>query len=251
MSNNPLSVQLTVEDLSQDEKDTYVALKETSPSKVSKHITPNLIRKMQGCASDPVMRKAIIDNIVSYSSILSQGRFKMEDYMRATKFCTYCAIGNNNKEAYIKTFPDKWQKWVTEGLDENTKNVYISAYARGKLVRLILDHIMMPTWLLNADKTQLAINRLAEIATKGKSEIAVVNACNSLLTNLKRPEAAQVEVNVTTNDGKSEIESLHETIKQLSGIQLQNIQTGATSLKEVAESKIIEGECEDVEPSKD
>ena len=108
-----------------------------------------------------------------------------------------------------------------------------------KLVNKILEQTLVPTWVLNQDIYQKAINTQAELMVTSKSEKVRAMAADSLLTHLAKPEKAGplVNIDMTANTG---LDDLKETICKLAEMQQNMIRSGKASTKEIAEQQIQE-----------
>jgi hypothetical protein len=93
---------------------------------------------------------------------------------------------------------------------------------------------------------QKALNVQAELMLSANSEMVRTTAANSLLQQLKPPETQKVELDVKTTES-SAVRELREATLALAAQQRQMIQSGQMNAQEVAHSRIIEGECEDVQ----
>jgi len=155
-------------------------------------------------------------------------------------------MGMTNQDAYIKTFPQRYQTLLAKGT--NTKDIaaYVSAYNKGKLVNLILEQCLVPSWVLNQDLYQKAINVQADLMLNANSEKVRTDAANSLLTHLKKPEGKdfQISIDVNENSGMTELKN---ALTQLAQSQREAIENG-TSPKEIAASRLIEGEYTEIDP---
>jgi hypothetical protein len=133
---------------------------------------------------------------------LQQGKFKLANYISAVRYVSFKVMGLSNKAAYIKAFPDKYQKFLQDGVSEKDIASYTSAYNKSKLVNLIFAQAQIPTYILNAPLFQKAINVQADLMMNARSEMVRFSAANSLLAHLKPPETTQVELNIGINKGE-------------------------------------------------
>jgi phosphopantetheine adenylyltransferase len=95
------------------------------------------------------------------------------------------------------------------------------------------------------DVHQEAINTQAELMRSAKSETVRQKAAECLITQLKAPEAAKIEVDVSYSN--SSIDELRETTRALAQQQLKMIQSGAVTAEHVAQSDIIARKQDTVE----
>lgn len=215
----------------------------TVPPSLKRSVTQSLVDQLNNIHTDPDIAAAMRENFLSYTKVLGEGRFKIEDYINAVKFVSFKLMSMSNKDAYIRTFPQRYQDLMAAGADEKILSSYVSMYAKGKLVNLILEQSMVPTWVLNQDIHQRAINQLAELMVNAKSEMVQATAANSILLHLKKPDAAAgplVNINMPESSGVKELQA---TLTQLALQQKQLIEQGV-SPRTIAAQSIVEAEVE-------
>jgi hypothetical protein len=188
--------------------------------------------------SDPDMFETYRENLLSYASVMADGRFKMESYVSAVKYVSHKLMGASNIAAYIKTFPDKYQDFINRGIETKDIASYVTAYNKSKLVNLIMEQTLIPSYVLNQDLYQKALNVQAELMLTAKSEKVRSDAANSLLTQLKMPEVNKVQLDVNVKEDGS-IAALRESTLELVRQQKLMVQAGAMNAQEVAHSKLV------------
>lgn len=213
------------------------------PANLKKSVTQNLVDQLNNVATDPEIAEAIRDNFISYTKVLSEGRFKTDDYLHAVKFVSYKLMGYSNQESYFRTFPQRHQALVARGADPQEIAAFVSMYAKGKLVNLIMEQTLVPTWVLNQDIHQKAINALARLMSTAKSEMVQATAANSLLTHLAKPKEAGPLINIDMRE-QSGINELRDTLVKLAQQQKSLIESGVPT-KEIAAQSIVEAKVEE------
>ena len=178
------------------------------------------------------------DNLISYASVMADGKFKMESYVSAVKYVSHKLMGATNIAAYVKTFPDKYQDFINRGVDTKDIASYVTAYNKSKLVNLIMEQTLIPSYVLNQDLYQKALNVQAELMLTAKSEKVRSDAANSLLTQLKMPEVNKVQLDVNVKEDGS-IAALRESTLELVKQQRLMVEAGAMNAQEVAHSKLV------------
>lgn len=216
---------------------TVEQFKVALPDKVKKSINQELIDKINATLADPDMYEAYRDNLLSYTKVMVDGRFKIADYVNAVKYVSHKLMGDSNIAAYTKTFPDKYQRFVQNGVDAKDIASYVTAYNKSKLVNLIFEQTLVPSYVLNQDLYQKALNVQAELMITAKSEKVRSDAANSLLTHLKMPETQKVELDIGVKEDGS-IAALRATTLELARQQRLMVQAGAMNAQEVAHSKL-------------
>ena len=222
------------------EKSLAVLTKEQLQASMSKkfrhNVTDEMIDFINATEGDE-FRDIYKENLVGFASVIEGGRYKMLDYVNAVKFVSYKLIGDSNTIAYAKTFPDRYQRLVDKNTPAKTISSFSTAYNKGDLVHKILERTLVPVHILNMDIHQEAINAQAELMRSAKSETVRQKAAECLIMQLKAPEAAKIEVDVTYSN--SSIDDLRETTRALAQQQLQMIKSGAVTAEHVAHSDII------------
>lgn len=208
------------------------------PPNLKSSATQNLVDQLNNVANDPELAEAIRENFISYTKVLSEGRFKTQDYLNAVKFVSFKLMGYSNQDSYFRTFPQRHATLVARGAAAQEISAYVSMYAKGKLVNLILEQTLVPTWVLNQDLHQKAINRLAHEMEYAPSAHARIMAATSLVQALQKPKEAGPLVNIDMREN-SGVNELREQMKQLAQKQAELIQQGMTT-KEIADKPIIE-----------
>lgn len=208
------------------------------PDKVKKSVNQELIDQINQTLSDPDMFETYRDNLLSYTKVMADGRFKITDYVNAVKYVSHKLMGCTNIEAYTKTFPDKYQRWVNQGVSSKDIASYVTAYNKSKLVNLIFEQTLIPSYVLNQDLYQKALNVQAELMVSAKSEKVRCDAANSLLSHLKMPETQKVELDLGIKEDSS-IAALRQATMELVRQQRLMVEAGAMNAQEIAHSKVV------------
>lgn len=224
---------------------TEEQFKEVLPAGVRKNVNKEVLDIINSAIGDPETIRNFRENLVTYQGVLTQGKFKLTNYVDAVKYVSHKLLGCKNIEAYKRTFPDKIQDFKSRGVSEKDISAYASAFNSSKLVNLIFAQAMIPTHVLNADVFQEAINCQANLMRNANSEKVRCDAANSLMTQLRPPEVKKVELDIGLKED-SAIAALRETTMQLVAQQRLAIQAGSITANDAARSGLIlEGEITD------
>lgn len=219
--------------LSIDDVRTYL------PTRLQGAVTPEIVSKLNELNSDlPDAAENIRDNFISYVDVLSEGKYKLEDYLNAVKYVSFKLMGRTNRDAYKAVFPDRFKRMKDSETPDKDIDSIISAYNRNKLVNKIYEKTIIPSWILNQDAYQEAINTQVKLMRTAESERVRAMAADSILNHLKRPEnigQAQLSINVNTG---SVLDDLQKNMLELVNTQRELIKAGV-STKEIAEQRII------------
>ena len=216
---------------------TIEQFKQALPDKVKKSVSQELIDQINTTLSEPELYEAYRENLLSYTKVMSDGRFKVSGYIDAVKYVSHKLMGCTNIAAYTKTFPDKYQRFVQQGVAASDIASYVTAYNKSKLVNLIFEQTLIPSYVLNQDLYQKALNVQAELMVSSHSDKVRCDAANSLLTHLKMPETQKVELEIGVRED-STIAALRATTMELSRQQRLMLEAGAMNAQEIAHSRL-------------
>lgn len=214
------------------------------PAKMKKSINQALIDSINNTLANEETIEIFKENLLSYGDVMREGKFKIENYISAVKYVTFKLLGATNKDAYIKTFPDKYNKFKQDGVSDKDIASYSTAYNKSKLVNLIYEQTLVPTHVLNAPMFQKAINTQAYLMVNAKSEKVRSDAANSILTHLKRPEVAKVELDIALKESDT-VGALRDATQALVDEQKKLIQNKEKTVKEIAGTVISSKPLED------
>lgn len=208
------------------------------PAQLRTSVTQHFVDMLNQLQVDPEMADNIKDNFLSYSGVLKEGRFKIEDYFNAVMYVSYKLMNMTNQDAYIRTFPKRHADLVARGASAKDISSYVAAYHKGKLVNLIMEQVMVPVWVLNQDMFQKALNvqydLMTDVDMSGKVR---TDAANSILTHLKKPEKMDFQLNMNTPES-SGMKELTAALTNLANAQLEQIKEGNVKTIDIASSKL-------------
>ena len=207
---------------------TTEQFRDVLPKSLRHRVSDKILDEINTAISDPDALDDFRDNILSYAGILqsNNGHFRLSSYINAVKFVSHVLIDNEDKPAFIKTFPDRYARFVKEGMTKKDIASRVGAYKRTKLVTEILRRTVVPIWLLNQRYIQEAINTQVEIMHTSESDKCRVDAANSILTHLKQPEVMESTLNISVNRG-SVIEDYEAAMVRMVESQYELLENGA------------------------
>lgn len=220
---------------------TKEMLERALPRGLYQGIDTETIDHINQVLNDPEMFEYYRENLLSYVRVLKDGRFKIADYVYAVKYASHKLMGDSNKSAWCKVFPDRYQRLVANGAQEKDIAAHVTAYNKNKLVNAILEQALIPTWVLNQDLYQKALNVQAELMLTAKSEKVRSDAAAHLMNTLKPPTVAKLELDMGGKEN-SAIDALRQATMALVAQQQLALGSGGMSAKQVAEMQIIEAE---------
>lgn len=208
------------------------------PSHLKVRVSQHMVDELNKLDADPQYADTMQKNFITYATVLNDGRFRLEDYVAAVKYCTFKMMGFNNKESYQRTFPKRYKRLVSEGKTEKEISTYVVAFNKNKMVTSIMEQSVIPIWIMNQHVLQQAISTQADLMMNAKSEKVRQDAANSLLVHLKKPESKDVNLNIGVkyDDGMS---ALREKLTEMAQLQQDMIEKGV-STKQIAHDTIID-----------
>lgn len=215
------------------------------PANLKSAATQSLVDMVNNAVADPLVAEQVRNNFLSYTNVLKEGKFKTEDYLNAVTYVSFKLMGYSNQDAYFRTFPARHQALLAKGTTSKEMSAYVAAYHRGKMVNLIMEQSLVPSWVLNQDLYQKALNTQAELMVSSASDMVRTTAANSILTHLAKPKDQNFQLNIDVNES-SGMNELRDALTRMAVQQQQLIQSGMTT-KEVAGQRIIEGEAVNVQ----
>lgn len=213
-------------------------VKKAVPAKLKDNIEQSFVDKLNNLANDPIVADQIRNNFISYAHVINDGKFSIEEYLSAVKYVSFKLMNLTNVDSYARTFPQRYAGLLARGTSQKDIASYVSAYNRGKLVNLILEQTLVPSWVLNQDIYQKAINTQAELMNNAKSERVKCMAADSILKALAKPEAAGPLVNIDMKE-TSGINELKQALVELAANQKKSIEKGILTPKNIVEAEII------------
>lgn len=218
------------------------------PDKMKKNVNQALIDQINNTLSNPEEFEYYRNNLISYTSVLKDGKFQISQYLDAVRFVGFKLMGHTDKDSYIKTFPDKYQKFVADGVAAKDIASYITAYNKGKLVNLILEQTLIPVHVLNMDMYQKALNEQFLLGIGAKSEMVRATALNSVLAQLRPPEVKKLEMQITTPEDNS-LNVLRKAMEDLATLNQGQIASGQVTAQGVAHQRLVlDRQMKDVTP---
>lgn len=217
---------------------TIDQFKQALPANLKKSVNPSLIAEINKKLNDPDMYEIYRENLLGYTHVMKEGKFKVSSYIDAVKYVSFKLMGKTNIDAFSLTFPDKINRWQNQGVASKDIASYVTAYNKSKLVNLIYEQTLTPFWVMNQDVYQKAINTQLELMQTAQSEKVRSDAANSILTHLKPPETKKVELDIGVKQD-SAINALKEATAKLAEKEMESIRAGHMNAQEVAHSSIL------------
>lgn len=216
---------------------TLDEVKAAMPTNCKNAVTQEFLDKVNDVINDPDTSSEFRDNFLTFSHVVKEGRYNLQDYLNAVRFVSLRQMGLKVKEAYAKTFPDRMLNFAAMGKSEKDISAHMSAFNKNKMVTMLYEQSAIEPWMLYQDAFAQGVRTLVNVCRTSTNDMARASAANSLLVNLKRPEAAKIKVDVTTNDGG--VGALQDLLVQIAAEQQKAIASGAMSAQAVAHMPLV------------
>ena len=219
---------------------TVEQFREALPVKMKKSVSQEVVNNVTAMLADPDLFEHYRDNLLGYTSVMADGKFRIDQYVAAVKYVSHKLMGCTNIAAYTKTFPDKMNDFSARGVSAKDISSYVVAFNKSKLVNLIMEQTLIPAYVYNQDYFQQALAVQADLMVNATSEKVRSDAANSLLTHLKQPETSKVKLDIGLGEGAvNSIADLRNAVKQLTDAKRDFITSGAGTAKQAAEAKLL------------
>lgn len=217
---------------------TVADVSQAVPANLKSAVTQQFVDTINNVVADPDIAQQVRDNFITYASVLRDGKYKMQDYLNAVTYTSFKMMDMSNQDAWCMTFPQRYQALVAAGKSKKDISSHVTMYAKGKLVAAVAEASFIPTWILNRDIQQKAINRLADLMMNAASEKVQAEAASSLLTHLAKPKESGplVNFNMAESSGMNEMKDMLENLAR----QQQALIQGGATTKEIAGQRIFE-----------
>jgi len=211
------------------------------------------IAEVNKLATDPDYGEEFLEAYLQYSTILTDSpRTSHAQYLHAVKFFSLVEGGNSLTDAYIKTFPERFEH-RSKNHDDPKKKIMrgeASRYNGTKIVNELRRLSGISVHLIHRHLLHEAILESAKLMRNAKSEMVRQKAADTLIRELKPLEENTLNVKVEDN-ATSVIAELQKATKSLAAEQYKSVMAGVP-LKTIAASRlldsdeeVIEGECSD------
>lgn len=218
---------------------TREEFKEALPAQIKGNVSQVLVDQVNSLLNQPELEDTLVDNLITYSSVMKDGKYKIVDYVNAVRFVSFITCNNIDKEAYRKTFPARYAKHMANKVSAKDLGAYVSAYKKTKLVTAILAQSLVPVYITNAGNLQEAINIQMSIARdEDVSDKVRSDAANSVMTHLKAPETSKIELDVAVKESNV-MSDIRAHLDELAAAQQHAILTGVKTPKDVAHSGLV------------
>lgn len=213
-------------------------LKEVFPNKLRNSITDEIVDSINAVCTDPMFAENFAENLLTYTSVLDDGRYKLSDYVSAVKYVSCKLLNKSDRVAYSIALPERFERMLSAGYTDKEISSYVSAYKSGKLVQGILTQTMTPSYVLNMGLYQEGINKLASLMRSADSERVQMESADKLLNYIKPPETSIISIDVGTRNNDA-IKDLENSMAALVAQQKQMLEDKSMTVGDMAKSKLV------------
>lgn len=223
-----------------------IELKESLPDSMQRYATKAVLNQINDICEDPQKAQAIRQNVISYSSVLNNGKFKLSDYVNAVAFVSYTLMNHSHEEAYALTFPERYRRLKAKGTKAKDLSAYVSAFRANKLVKMVAEQSIIPGFIMYSDIYQLAIMTQRDIMLDTDiSPMVRQKAADSLMDKLAPPtETVKVQANIGISSS-SPVQALQDALNALAQGQYTQINNGGKT-REVSQQRLRIIDHEDI-----
>jgi hypothetical protein len=225
---------------------TVEQFKSALPLQMRRGVNQELLDQINTTLKDPEHMEMYRDNLLSYTHVLREGKFSMSQYLNAIRYVGFKMCSMSNIDAYVKTFPDKYQDFLARKVPDKFIASYITAYNQSKLVMLIYEQALIPIHLINAPILQSAINVQATLMLTAKSEMVRQQAAACIIKELKPPETREFKLDIAMKED-STIVALRNSCLELVAEQRKLLQSGMPAQRIAHAPLVIESTLDELE----
>lgn len=219
-------------------EDDLEVMRNCVPEQYRKGINKATLEMLKGAFEVPEEMEIFKENFITFSSVLSNGNYTLQQYYEAVKYVGFKMMGLTNLEAYRRTFPERILRLQREGKSEKSISAYVAGYNSNQIVTRMFAQAVIPLHILNQGAVQQAINAQLTILATSKNDLAITKAADSILNHCKPPVESKVAVKIENSD-TAMLDALIAAGKQLSKNQRAGIENKTLTVKEVAEDPLF------------
>ena len=212
------------------------------PKKQQLMVSDEDIGEINKLAKDPDYGPEFLQTYMDHLIVLKDNlKNSHSQYITAIKFFSLVEGGHTLRDAYIKTFPERWQERSRRSDDPDAViNAEASRFNKTRLVNDVRRMSAIPIQLIHRHILHEAILSQAHLMRTSRSDMVRQKAGATLIAELKPTEDQTININV--DDGsKSAIQELREATERLAAAERRSVDVGVP-MRDIANYKIIEGE---------
>jgi len=206
------------------------------------------VEEINKLVDDPEYGEEFLESYVDHLNVLKDNpKYTHDKYLKALKFFTLIEADNSLTDAYIKTFPERYEARQNNHSipKKDIMRSEASRYNKTRLVNEIRRVATIPIQLIHRHLLHEAILTTAKLMQESKSDMVKQKAADTLIRELKPAE--ENTLNVKVDDGSvSVIAELHAATKALAAEQHKSAMAGVP-LREITQARIINGTATEVE----
>lgn len=179
-----------------------------------------------------------LEKVLSFSSVLRNGRFRVPDYLKAVQYVTYRMAEMTIMESWSLTFPERMYR-DGERKPEGTISALCYTYDKNAMVQKLLGQVQMPLHAMMMTERYKAAQKLFELMNDPDQTPRIqMESADKLLNHIKLPEAQSIEIDVNVNDGT--LRDIGATLDSIAQLAKAKIEQGLVTATQVIEHRVGE-----------
>lgn len=229
------------------EQATLEEFRDALPNKLKESLSISTIEQMYQDYSDPDFIENMKHNFVFFSDVIKGTKYTVQQYLDACKYVTFKKMGLTNYDAFVKTFPEKYARYVQNGTSSAHIHAYVSSYNSGKLVNQILEQmtiapaVIYQEYFHKALMVQVELMNDESVSAKTRSDAAA-----HIMNHTRPPEVKKMEVTMGVAQD-STVDDLRTVVGELADRLRDNIAAGNMTATQAAEMRVVSVQGEDDE----
>lgn len=221
------------------EQSTLEEFRQALPNKLKESLSLSTVEQMYKDFSDPDVIENIKHNFVFFSDVIRGSKYTVQQYLDACKYVTFKKMGLTNYDAFVKTFPDKYARYVQNGTSAGHIHSYVSAYNGGKLVNQILEQMTIAPAVIYQEYFHKALMVQVDIMTDDSvSPKTRSDAAAHVMNTTRPPEVKKMEIDMGIKQDTT-VDDLRTVVNQLAQGLIGNISAGKMTATQAAEMRIV------------
>lgn len=185
---------------------------------------------------EAIKKDNIADELITYAKIMEQGTWSAQDYINAVRYASFQSMGYSKSDSFRFTFPQYADK---DKYPSTVVSKFTNKWDKTKIVTEIRKIALIQPYLLHQDLAEEALHTNADLMRNARSEMVRHQAAKSIMEYLRIPEDNHLTVDVNVKKDNSAVELEHTLMKLAKG-QLDLVESGKATNKQITEMDIIE-----------
>jgi len=201
----------------------------------------SLVDKINQLATSVELSESYKDNLVTFTSVLTKGAFTPAQYVSAVQYVSYRLMGQTIQDAWRKTFPERYQTLLSKGTPAKDISSHASAYNKTKLVNLITEQSLIPSYIINNHYFQEALDvQVSIMRDHTQSGKVRSDAAAKVKEYTVMPDAIITNKEEVSSKGMDIIAELAKSVTALAEGKRTSIIEGRATAQEIARKPVYQ-----------